>query len=81
MILLGICKRGLKKKLANLSKKLPSLCFFFCAHSCAVVCFTHVDSASILFSFGHHSTYVLIVTLWELVAVNTAGFCSYCYFF
>lgn len=33
MILLGICKRGLKKKLANLSKKLPLLCFFFFVHT------------------------------------------------
>lgn len=30
MILSGICKRGLKKKLANLSKKLPLFCFLFC---------------------------------------------------
>lgn len=28
MILSGICKRGLKKKLANLSKKLTLTCFF-----------------------------------------------------
>lgn len=84
MILSGICKRGLKKKLANLSKELTLLYFLICTLLCSGV--VHVGFSSILFSFGHHSSYVLIVSLWELVGgqISTDGFCSnfniYCLF-